>query len=59
MPGFNGVQTINRIRALRPGIRSALMTGYADDSLTTIDRQSMTVFRKPINIDELMGFLAS
>jgi CheY-like chemotaxis protein len=59
MPGFNGVQTINRIRALRPGIRSALMTGYADDSLTTIDRQSMTVFRKPIDIDELMGFLAS
>ena len=59
MPGFNGVQTINRIRALRPDIRSALMTGYADESLTAIDRQSMTVFRKPIDIDELMGFLAS
>ena len=59
MPGFNGVQTINRIRAMRPGIRSALMTGYADESLTTIDRQSMTVFRKPLDIDELMAFLAN
>jgi CheY-like chemotaxis protein len=59
MPGFNGVQTINRIRSMRPHIRSALMTGYADDSLSAIDRQSMTVFRKPIDMDELMGFLAS
>ena len=59
MPGFNGVQTINRIRTMRPDIRSALMTGYADDSLTTIDRKAMTVFRKPIDINELLGFLAS
>jgi hypothetical protein len=40
-------------------MRSALMTGYADDSLTAIDRQTMTVFRKPIDMDELIGFLAS
>lgn len=59
MPGLNGVQTINRIRSMRPDIRSAIMTGYADESLTAIDRESMTVFRKPIDIDELMGFLAS
>jgi CheY-like chemotaxis protein len=59
MPGFNGVQTINRIKSLRPDMRSALMTGYADDSLTAIDRQTMTVFRKPIDMDELIGFLAS
>ena len=59
MPGFNGVQTINHIRSIRPDIRSALMTGYADESLSAIDRQSMTVFRKPIDMDELMEFLAS
>ena len=59
MPGFNGMQTINRITALRPDIRSALMTGYADDSLTAIDREAITVFRKPIDIDELLVFLAS
>ena len=57
MPGLNGVQTINRIRSLRPDMRSAIMTGYADESLTAIDRKSMTVFRKPIDFDELMGFL--
>ena len=44
---------------MRPDIRSALMTGYADDSLTAIDREAITVFRKPIDIDELLGFLAS
>ena len=59
MPGINGVQTINRIRSLRPDIRSALMTGYADDSLTAVDREAITVFRKPIDINELLGFLAS
>jgi signal transduction histidine kinase len=59
MPGINGVQTINRIKSLRPDIRSALMTGYADDRLTVIDREAITVFRKPIDINELLGFLAS
>jgi signal transduction histidine kinase len=59
MPGINGVQTINRIKSLRPDIRSALMTGYADDRLTAIDREAITVFRKPIDINELLGFLAS
>jgi len=59
MPGINGVQTINRIRSLRPDIRSALMTGYADDRLTAIDREAITVFRKPIDINELLGFLAT
>ena len=59
MPGMNGVQTINRIRSLRPEIRSALMTGYADDRLTAIDREAITVFRKPIDINELLGFLAT
>ena len=59
MAGFNGVQTINRIISMRPDMRSALMTGYADDRLTAIDREAMTVFRKPIDIDELLGFVAS
>jgi signal transduction histidine kinase len=59
MPGFNGMQTINRITSMRPEIRSALMTGYADDSLTSLDREAVTVFRKPIDMDELLGFLAT
>ena len=59
MPGINGVQTINRIKSIRPEMRSALMTGYADDSLKSIDRDAITVFRKPIDLDELLGFLNS
>ncbi len=59
MPGINGVQTIKRIRSVRPEIRSALMTGYADDSLASFDREAFTVFRKPIDFNELLGFLAS
>ena len=55
----DGVQTINRIILMPPDMRSALMTGYADDSLTAIDREAMTVFRKPIDINELLGFVAS
>lgn len=59
MPGINGMQTIDRIKALRPNIRSALMTGYADDSLAEIDRSAITIFHKPIDFDELLDFLAS
>ena len=59
MPGINGLQTINHIKSMRPGIRSALMTGYADDSLSAVDRKAITVFRKPLDMDELLGFLAS
>jgi len=59
MPGFNGVQTINRIKSMRPEIRSALMTGYADESLSAIDRGSIAVFRKPIDFDELLRFFAA
>jgi PAS domain S-box-containing protein len=59
MPGINGLQTINRIKSLRPGIRSALMTGYADESLASIDRNEIKVFRKPIDIDDLLEFLTS
>ncbi len=59
MPGINGLQTINHIKSVRPDIRSALMTGYADDSLSTVDRKAITVFRKPLDMDELLGFLAS
>jgi hypothetical protein len=44
---------------MRPHMRSALMTGYADDSLTAVDRESITVFRKPIDLDELLNFLAA
>jgi signal transduction histidine kinase/FixJ family two-component response regulator len=58
MPGFNGIQTIQRIATMRPHMRSALMTGYADDSLSAIDRETITVFRKPIDLDELLSFLA-
>ena len=59
MPGINGLQTINHIKSIRPDIRSALMTGYADDSLSAVDRKAITVFRKPLDMDELLGFLAS
>ncbi|MDQ3074959.1 MAG: response regulator [Pseudomonadota bacterium] len=59
MPGMNGIQTINRIKSMRPDIRSALMTGYADDRLSAIDRGAIAVFRKPIDLDDLLGFLSA
>lgn len=59
MPGINGLQTINHIKTLRPDIRSALMTGYTDDGLSAVDLKAITVFRKPPDMDELMGLLAS
>jgi len=53
MPGKNGMETIKLARQRRPGMRSVLMTGYADEELRSEVRDSIPVLRKPIDLDDL------
>ena len=59
MPGMNGVETIDHVRKLRPGIRAVLMTGYAEDRSFDEQRGSIVTLRKPIDTLDLERKLAS
>ena len=52
MPGMNGIETIEKARALQPNLRAILMTGYADDQLLNANVE-IPIMRKPIEFDEL------
>jgi signal transduction histidine kinase len=52
MPGMNGVDLIERLQRIRPGLRTLLMTGHADmgDDETVV---TDSIIRKPFNVATL------
>jgi CheY-like chemotaxis protein len=57
MPGMNGLETIEKAKALQPRLRAILMTGYADDQLLKAN-EAVPVLRKPIAFGDLERVLA-
>jgi CheY-like chemotaxis protein len=53
MPGMNGIETIQRARALRPTVPCFLVTGYAGDHTAPADAGAFTLLRKPVSADTL------
>jgi signal transduction histidine kinase len=47
MPGMKGPELATRLRALRPGLRVLLMSGYAADIVTAGDLRDATLVSKP------------
>jgi signal transduction histidine kinase/CheY-like chemotaxis protein len=47
MPGMKGPELADRLRAMRPGIRVLLMSGYAADVVTPNDLKEATLLPKP------------
>lgn len=61
MPGMSGVELLTRIRALHPGIKRVLLTGYSDMSAIVGAINRAAVYRylqKPVDIRELQLTLA-
>jgi len=59
MPGMNGLETLHRLRALRPGLPVLLATGYLDPATETeLGRfgQALSI-AKPFSMQELNGML--
>jgi PAS domain S-box-containing protein len=48
MPGLNGVVTIQRARALRPGLPCFLLTGYVGERAALAADDAFTLVRKPV-----------
>jgi signal transduction histidine kinase len=49
MPGMKGPDLARRLRALRPGVRVLLMSGYAADVVTSGDLQDAALVAKPFS----------
>jgi CheY-like chemotaxis protein len=60
MPGMDGVETLGRLRILRPDLPVLFMTGYADARIpSAMGRfEHVRVLKKPFNLRELAGALA-
>ena len=57
MPGWNGVVTIQKARALRPGLPCFLLTGYVGERAALSARDAFTLVRKPISGQALVARL--
>jgi len=49
MPGMKGPELATRLRAMRPGLRVVLMSGYAADVVTDGDLKGATLVAKPFS----------
>ena len=56
MPGINGVETIQRARLLRPGLRALLITGHAD--ALGAELTDVPLLRKPFGLTALSQTVA-
>lgn len=56
MPSMNGLETLEQARKLRPDLRSALMTGYADEALHAA-AEATPILRKPVPLEDLANLL--
>jgi two-component system response regulator HydG len=61
MPGMDGVELYQELRKLQPGLPVIFMTAFAADKLIEDGLKSgaVGVLNKPLDIHQLLGFLAS
>jgi PAS domain S-box-containing protein len=55
MPGMNGAELITRCRAIQPGLRVAVITGFAELGFVEALPQGTDVLRKPIQRKDLIA----
>jgi DNA-binding NtrC family response regulator len=59
MPGMKGPELADRMRALRPGIRVLMMSGYATDVVTPGDLKEAPLLQKPFSPGALTKAVAA
>jgi len=57
MPGISGLETLHRLRKLRPTLPVLLVTAYADirDAVVAMRDGAVNYLEKPIDLDELLA----
>lgn len=61
MPGMNGLELHQALRALRPALPVVLMTAYATDELISAGREQgvIATLSKPLDLNALLGFFST
>jgi CheY-like chemotaxis protein len=60
MPDRDGIELARALRARAPGLPVAILTGYVHSPLLAEnERPRLTVFKKPVVVQEVIDFLAS
>jgi len=54
MPFLNGLEMVERIRAIRPDARIVLMSAYSDAVIVTLNGPRLPLIRKPFLPDDLV-----
>ena len=56
MPGLNGRQALDRIRAAAPGVRAIFLSGYTSDRTDQreVDLGGERLLRKPVEPEDLL-----
>jgi excisionase family DNA binding protein len=59
MPSPNGVETLSRIKTLRPDLEVVIVTAYFDSRLMddALEMGPLTILKKPIDRDALIGLV--
>gem|GEM_PF-1429158 len=60
MPEMSGLEMIGRLKALNPGLRCILCTGYASSSLNTASARAGgadAFFHKPVDVDRILALI--
>ena len=57
MSGMDGVEVIERARALLPGLPCLLLTGYAGERATLSAQGSFVIVGKPVTVEALAAHI--
>jgi CheY-like chemotaxis protein len=53
MPNMSGTELVREARKLKPGLRSMIITGYADDDVVAGSLNDIAVLSKPFSLEKL------
>jgi len=61
MPGMDGIQTLNKCRAIKPDANVVMMTGYRAEQLIAdaVKGGALGILHKPFNSEDLMSLIQS
>ena len=59
MPNMSGTELVREARRLKPGLRSMIITGYADKDTLGASLDGIAVLSKPFSLEKLARAIGS
>ena len=60
LPGINGVETLKRVKEIRPDVGVIMITAYSEKELVqeAVEQGSFTCLQKPLDMENLLGVVS-